>query len=369
MHRITALAYGVIAFAELARHLPLTAALALAAAIAVPVALPPMAGFATLWTVAMTCVTISPADAMVALLPLAYPLVRIAATRATPAAAAALAAALAAASATALPDFQHRGGAVAFALFYGLVWTAGYAFGMHRRYTARLLEHSVTQERMRIARELHDVVAHGMSVITVQAGFGGLVIDQRPEEARAALGVIESTGRDLLAESRRLLGILRGPEAPRAPVPGLADLDHLVTRLTEAGVRVELTIDGPPRPIPPGIDLSAYRIVQEALTNVAKHADTNTAQVTVTHRPDALHLEITNPSARLPERITHHGRTPDGHGLSGMCERIAQHGGGFEGHGLIGMRERVELYDGTLEAGAQPGGGFRVAAVIPLADG
>jgi signal transduction histidine kinase len=342
---LIAAGYGMIALAEMARHLPVAAALPLAAAVAVPVGAcrsRPVAAFAVAWAVAVLCVAVAPSDAVVAVLPLAYPLAEIAATRRTATAAGALAAAAGAALATALPDFQHRGGTVLFALLYATVWTAGYAVGMHRRYTARLLEHSVVQERMRIARELHDVVAHQMSVITVQAGFGSLVIDQRPEEARTALNIVESTGRDLLAELRSLLGVLRDPgdQGAREPAPGLADLDRLVEQMAKAGVQVEITVDGPLPPLPAGVDLSAYRIVQEALTNVVRHAGTGTAHVTIGHRPDGVYLEITDP------------------GRGGPAE---------PGHGLIGMRERVALFGGTLEAGSRSGGGFRVAALLPMA--
>jgi signal transduction histidine kinase len=240
-----------------------------------------------------------------------------------------------------------------------LVWTVGHAVGRHRAYERELRRHhalqaeaeleqarrGVTEERMRIARELHDVVAHSMSVITVQAGFGHLVIDDHPGQARAALGAIETTGREALTEMRRLLGVLRedGPDGASAlsPAPGLSDLDHLVAQTAKAGVRVQLTIIGQPRQLPSGIDVSAYRIVQEALTNVVKHADVPTGRVAIGYREHELSIEITDDGLG--------GDPPDGHG-----------------HGLIGMRERVQLYGGSLRAGARPGRGFQVVARLPL---
>ncbi|MDX3104100.1 sensor histidine kinase [Nonomuraea angiospora] len=267
----------------------------------------------------------------------------------------ALGMALAAAVATGIPGFPRIGGApVISVLLFTTVWTVGYAVGMHRRHLgellrnqARLAKQSVTDERMRIARELHDVIAHGMSVVTVQAGFGALVIDDRPQEARAALTAIETTGRQSLAEMRRLLGVLReedrseGPDL--APAPGLADLDRLLEQIAGAGVRVELTTTGPPRALLPGIDLSAYRIVQEALTNVVKHAATGSARVTLRYGPDELSIEVAD----------------DGLG----CRKA---GGPSPGHGLVGMRERAHLYGGAFHAAGLPEGGFRVTATLPI---
>jgi signal transduction histidine kinase len=246
---------------------------------------------------------------------------------------------------------------VLLGLISSLVWTIGYAVGRHRAYERELrlyqarqaeaeLERArrgVTEERMRIARELHDVVAHSMSVITVQAGFGNLVIDDQPAQARAALGAIETTGREALAEMRRLLGMLRddGPAA-LAPAPGLGELDHLVAQTAKAGVRVQVKITGAPRPLPPGIDLSAFRIVQEALTNVVKHAETASCRVAIAYAEHELSIEITDDGRGGP--------AVDGHG-----------------HGLIGMRERVHLYGGTVQAAPLPGRGFRVAASLPVA--
>jgi signal transduction histidine kinase len=205
---------------------------------------------------------------------------------------------------------------------------------------------AVSAERVRIARELHDVVAHAMSVIAVQSGVGAHVIDSRPEDAKAILETINEASRDALTEMRRLLGVLReDPDSPgeMAPAPGLGGLDELAARVTQAGVPVRVDYAGERNGIPPGVDLAAYRIVQEALTNVIKHAGAARVDVCVRYEPHAVHLEVAD----------------DGRGAAAAL--VAGVGGG---HGLIGMRERAALYGGTLEAGARPGGGFRVATTL-----
>jgi signal transduction histidine kinase len=204
---------------------------------------------------------------------------------------------------------------------------------------------AVAEERLRIAQELHDVVAHSMSVIAVQAGVGAHVLDSQPEEARRSLEAISQTSRATLAEMRRLLGVLRGEDGERshAPAPGLDDLDALVTEVRVTGVDVSLELVGDRTPVPPGVDLSAYRVVQEALTNVIKHAGEGvTARVTVGCSVDELCIEVLD----------------DGRGAS-----VAAAPGG---HGLVGMRERVAVWGGELTTGPRPGGGYRVRARIPL---
>jgi signal transduction histidine kinase len=310
------------------------------------------------------------------------------------------------------------------ALFTGLVvvifWMVGYGAHQRRVYAAQLQEQAassaVTEERLRIARELHDVVAHGMTVVAVQAGYGLHVIEDQPVKAQEALTAIQATSREALADMRRMLGVLRrgsvspfgirngvnsqrhfdqqpdggssvkdsggttgaaggigglrfraasvgdapvggaavSEAAPLAPAPRLADLDRLTARVGNAGVQVDLRIVGEPRELPPGIDLTAFRIVQEALTNVVKHAEVAACRVTVSYQPDELSVEIIDEGRG--------GQVPavaGGHG-AGL-------GGDGGGHGLIGMRERVSMYGGKLIAAPRPERGFRVAARLPIA--
>jgi signal transduction histidine kinase len=206
---------------------------------------------------------------------------------------------------------------------------------------------AVTDERLRIARELHDVVAHSMSVIAVQSGVANHVIDSRPAQARQALATIEATSRSALVELRRLLGVLRQGDDPVAslePNPGMAEIGRLADQIRSAGVEVELKIEGEPGELPPGVDLSAFRIAQEGLTNVLKHGG-GVARVLVRYSPGAVAVEIADD-----------GRAgTDGAPAEGT------------GHGLIGMRERVAVFGGELTAGPVPGGGYRMAARLPYA--
>jgi signal transduction histidine kinase len=247
-------------------------------------------------------------------------------------------------------------------LVIAAAWLLGYFVGVRRAYIAELEERTaelerareelagraVAEERLRLARELHDVVAHSMSVIAVQSGVGAHVAKAQPEEAAKALAAIEATSRAALEELRRLLGVLRQDGEPRGdltPVPGLADLDGLLAELARAGLAVRLRVEGTPSRLPTGVDLSAYRIVQEALTNVVKHAGPARAQVVVGYRDQEVTVEVTD----------------DGRGAA------PPPGDSRTGHGLIGMRERVAAFGGDLETGPRPGGGFRVAARLPLA--
>jgi signal transduction histidine kinase len=249
------------------------------------------------------------------------------------------------------------------ALVIGAAWLLGHFVGVGRANTARLkqaaelertraeLAHrAVIEERLRLARELHDVVAHAISVIAVQSGVGAHVAHTQPEEAAKALAAIEATSRAALTELRRLLGVLRQegePQGSLAPVPGLADLDSLLAEVAKAGLGVQLRVEGTPSPLPAGLDLSAYRIVQEALTNVVKHAGPARAQVVVGYRDQEVTVEVTD----------------NGRGVTAPTDD----GPARVGHGLIGMRERVAAFGGALEVGPRPGGGFRVAARLPLA--
>jgi signal transduction histidine kinase len=198
------------------------------------------------------------------------------------------------------------------------------------------------EERARIARELHDVIAHSVSVMVVQAGAAEEVLRQAPERALEPILAVQDTGRAALAEMARLLGMLRrdGEELGLAPQPGLDDLETLAEQTTQAGLPVELRVQGVPRPLPLGVDLSAYRIIQEALTNTRKHAGDTRATVRIRYGADELELEVSD----------------DGRG--------GENGVGG-GHGLVGMRERVALFGGQLEAGPRPEGGFRIQARIP----
>jgi signal transduction histidine kinase len=201
---------------------------------------------------------------------------------------------------------------------------------------------------LRIARELHDVVAHSMSVIAVQAGTGRMVIDDDAEHARRALASIEETSKRALNEMRRLLGVLRAETADAAalaPVPTLDDLDRLVAHAVEGGTPVDLSVDGDRRKAPAGIELAAYRVLQEALTNVRRHAAGAPARVHLSFETAALVVEVENPLA-------------DG-----------RRGPATGGHGLLGMRERVLLYGGTFDAGPHLDGTFRLSARIPYETG
>ena len=242
-------------------------------------------------------------------------------------------------------------------------WLAGENTRVRRVYAQELLERAaerereradralraVADERLRIARDLHDIVAHAMSVIAIRSGVARVVLDTQPDEVRETLGIIEKTSKRALAEMRLLVGVLResedGPEL--TPAPGLSDLPDLIDQIGQAGVNVDLDIDsaGDTPALPAGVDLSAYRIIQEALTNVVRHAGPTTAHVTVRHRHDQLEIQVVDdgaPVGRPPSP------TPEG-----------------RGHGLVGMRERVNLFGGTLSA-APTGSGFRVLASLPF---
>jgi signal transduction histidine kinase len=392
-------------------------------------------------------------------LPVGYVLFLVAATYADRQAAARV---LVAVSATLLADsvllyltgggYLGHGGMVSVALIVIIAWFTGYIVRQRRRYAIRLQDEAaskaVAEERLRIARELHDVVAHSMSVIAVQAGYGQYVIDTQPADARSALGAIQATSREALDEMRRMLGALRqadetghrdasgergspgpagpGPDAdgavragradgaagtgradgaggsdgadvvkraertdvaaPLYPAPGLADLDRLISRTASAGVRVDVTRCGQARELPASIDLSAYRIVQEALTNVVKHARTSSCQVLIGYGQDELVLEVTDNGAGLPAMAaaaSHHGSGPAPNGFTGGLAAIGFADGGpagggttllapdlgGSGHGIIGMRERVSLLGGEFSAGPLPGYGFQVSAHIPLPPG
>jgi signal transduction histidine kinase len=239
--------------------------------------------------------------------------------------------------------------AIFLGIIFGAPWFVGRAV-RQRRLNDRELElekgraaAAIVDERARIARELHDVVAHSISVMVLQARGGRRVLDSDPADARDAFAVIEWTGQQALDEMRRLVGMLRsGDESlPLAPQPSLMELGTLVEQVRAAGLPVQLAIEGEPRDLPAGVDLSAFRIVQEALTNALRHAGPAHARVVLRYRTDDLELEISD----------------DGPGTG--------HGSG-SGYGLVGMRERVSVYGGELEAGQRPGGGYALRVRLPL---
>jgi signal transduction histidine kinase len=263
--------------------------------------------------------------------------------------------------ATAEVPAMRTAGEVAFSV--GIIvgiWLAGRYAGQRQRradqlstYAARLesdqdrrAREAIAIERARIARELHDIVAHSVSVMGVQAGAARATLDADPERTRQALQLIEATARDAIGDLGRLLGILRTEDDPStlAPQPGLGDLDRLLGQVRDAGLPVEFHVEGSPRVLSPGVDLAAYRIVQEALTNVVKHAGPATAEVRIRYNGHAVDVEVTDDGSR---------RSGDPDAATGC------------GHGLVGMRERAAVYGGSLDTGAIPGRGFRVHAVLP----
>jgi signal transduction histidine kinase len=245
---------------------------------------------------------------------------------------------------------------------FAIAWVLGDNIRTRRAYLAELearaarlerereekAERAVIEERTRIARELHDVIAHNVSVMVVQASAGEELFDSEPDRARESLSAVASTGRAALAELRRLLGVIRaeddqGASALYTPQPGIDYLDDLARQVREAGLPVEVSVVGTPRELPEGVALCAYRIVQEALTNTLKHARAQHAQVNVRYAADALELQVLD----------------DGRGARPV-------NGETSGHGLIGMRERVALFGGELTTRSRGGLGYEVRARIPL---
>jgi signal transduction histidine kinase len=222
-------------------------------------------------------------------------------------------------------------------------WALGEAARNRRAAIREVSRRAVGDEQARIARELHDVIAHSVSVIVVQAAAADDVFETRPDQARAALRSIEAAGRDALRELRRLLGGVSADPDPTHPQPGLTRLDELAEPLRLGGLEVTVRREGGAPEVPAGVDLSAYRIVQEALTNTLRHARATRAEVVVRYGPEAVEVDVRD----------------DGRG-SGATEADGA------GRGLVGMRERAALLGGTLEAGPLPGGGYRVHARLPL---
>jgi signal transduction histidine kinase len=240
-----------------------------------------------------------------------------------------------------------------FGFFASGAWAAGWLIRRHATRAERayaesdeLAREAVREERARIARELHDVVAHSVSIVAVQAGAAEALLESDPERARQHLAAVRRTAREAMSEMRRALDVLRESDAPHAPQPGLVRLDDLVDDIRGAGVPVELVEEGERPSLSPGLDLVVYRVIQEALTNVRKHAGNVPTRVHLAYRPRELELDVVN----------------DG----GSSTAAPSTNGAGGGHGLIGMRERVILFGGRFDAGARDDGGFRVHARLPI---
>ncbi len=254
---------------------------------------------------------------------------------------------------------ERASGEILFGLFVIVgVWVIGDLMRSRQRRVDQATEHVhrveaertawtaqvLAEERTRIARELHDVIAHGVSLMGVQAAAARVSIDRDPEQAKQALLAVETQSRESVGELQRLLGILREPDSSPGfdPQPGLHQVADLIAQMRHAGMPVELTIEGQPRTLPAGVDLAAYRVVQEALTNALKHAGTVPTRVCVAYEPATVTVRVDD----------------DGEPLDGPIRA---------GHGLVGMRERVALYGGSLQLGHEAAGGFSVTARLPLA--
>jgi signal transduction histidine kinase len=229
---------------------------------------------------------------------------------------------------------------------FGAAWWVGDIFRTNREREEENARQAVINERVRIARELHDVVAHHVSVMGIQAGGARRVLPQQPEKAQEALSLIESSSRQAVSEMHRLLGFLRQGQQTNelSPQPSLKQLSTLINDIQEAGLPVEVKIEGVESPLPPGIELSAYRIIQEALTNTLKHAGATKAIVTIHYANSFVEVDIID----------------NGKGF------YRANGREFRGKGIIGMRERVNLHGGRFEAVNMPGGGFSVKVTLPI---
>ncbi|MCI0687145.1 MAG: sensor histidine kinase [Sporichthyaceae bacterium] len=268
---------------------------------------------------------------------------------------------------------RHVDEAIGLASILVGTFVLGRSLGLGRAYTAQLEQRAtdlartreaelrgvVADERSRIARELHDVVAHHVSVMTVQAAAARRQLDRDPERSADAMAAVESTGRTALAEMRHIVGVLRDPDEAatgpddaetRAPQPGLAELPALIAQIGEAGLPAAMRVVGQPRPLSAGLDLAAYRIVQEALTNTLRHAGPTTAEVLIQYTNRELVVQVSD----------------RGHGLAAGLDSRGQPATRPLGHGVLGMRERVGVYGGQLYAGPRAGGGFEVLARIPI---
>lgn len=260
-------------------------------------------------------------------------------------------------------DFVDIGELALLIALIALVWMWGMLVRVRRHYVASLQERArqlerereaqaqiaVAEERSRIAREIHDIVSHSLSVVVVMSEGAASTVDLDPERARSAMLGVRDTGRNALAEMRRMLGVLRDDEpGSHAPQPGIAHLDQLIQESTKVGLPVTLAVEGEPVPVLAGVDVAVYRIVQEALTNVRKHGGASVHNVEV---------QLDYGCRELAVRVTDDGR--------GFDDEADSHA---VGHGLVGMRERVAAHGGTLRTGMRPSGGFEVSAVLPIGD-
>jgi signal transduction histidine kinase len=348
----------------------------------------PVPAYGVLIAVAVIVAGAGPGPSIAVFLSAAYVLYLVTATSNRQTGAAALALAIAAVGLIVVADRQLRqnGGDAAYVPVLCAVviaWMSGYSVRQRRLYAQSLQDQAansaVAEERLRIARELHDVVAHSMSVIAVQAGYGQYVIGTSPADAKDALGAIQATSRDALEEMRRMLGVLRQQDAadgasrgaaaaPLAPAPGLSDIDRLIQRTCGAGVQVSLERSGHVRAVPAGVDMSAYRIIQEALTNVVKHAGGSAyCSVSLRYGADILDIQVTDDGGRSLVLAP----TGAGGAYAGACGGAYLGAGAAPaaGHGIIGMRERANLCGGHFSAGPLPAGGFQVTVALPLLSG
>ncbi len=263
------------------------------------------------------------------------------------------------------PFGPFGGGFVVMPFTAAVACFAGIAVGSRRAYVASIRDRAeadarrqIGEERLRIARELHDVVAHTMATINVQASAAAQVLTSRPEQAADSLAAIRAASKDGLRELRAILNVLRQADEaadPTQPAPGLARLDALAAGVRQAGLPVTVTVTGQPRPLPAVADLAAFRIVQEALTNTLRHAGPATATVALRYGSAEVSIEVTDTGRGMRQAAGRGG------------EKGQAPGGGEAGHGLRGMRERAAAAGGEVEAGPRPAGGFRVAARLPLA--
>jgi signal transduction histidine kinase len=234
------------------------------------------------------------------------------------------------------------------------------------RTRAEEAERRASQERLRIAREIHDLVAHNMSMINVQASTALHLIDREPERAQVALEAIKSASKDALVELRSVLGVLRraDEDAPRSPTPGVDRLEELVANAAGAGLAVDMVVDGNRRPLPPTADLAAYRIVQEALTNITRHARATAATIRLEYGTRDLVVQVDDNGQGGPA-----GTSATTSATTSAAASAGMDGEGMDGNGIAGMRERAVVLGGTLQAGRRPEGGFRVRAWLPVGEG